>query len=76
MERQLKGLSTDEVESIRMQRIFEELRLVLAQGSVLQLFLLEAQPTVENGSADGLLNCNNNSITFFPTILLSYAWRS
>ena len=46
-EGQVKGLSTDEIESIRMQRIFEELRLVLAKGSMLQLFLLEAQPTVD-----------------------------
>ena len=29
-ERQVKGLSTAEEESIRMQRIFKELRLVLA----------------------------------------------
>lgn len=46
-ERQVNGLSTDEVESIRMQRISEELKLVLAQGIVLLLFLLEAQPTVD-----------------------------
>ena len=69
-ERQVKGLSTAEEESIRMQRIFKELRLVLvlAQGSILLLFLLEAQPIVDDGSADRSLNCNNNSITFFPTI--------
>ena len=39
MERQVKGLSTDEVESIRMERIFEELLLLP--------FLLEAQPIVD-----------------------------
>ena len=37
-EGQVRGLSTDEVESIRMPRILEELLLVLAQGSELLLF--------------------------------------
>ena len=46
-ERQVKGLRTAEEERIRMQRIFEELQLVLAQGIVLQLSLPAAQPIVD-----------------------------